>query len=111
MNAATYIFANTGQSVRLVIQTLDGYGNREDGYIPVVTSIVFPDLSIAAGYPLAMTRLSTGLYYHSFQIPTGVDALGTYIASVTWTEDGNTKWETFAIHVARPFGISTVTPI
>lgn len=110
MGAANYIFANTGQLVRLVVQTLDGY-NRVDGYVPVVESVLFPDLSLAAGYPLQMTRLSTGLYAHGLQLPLGADALGTYVASVYWEENEQPKWETFAINVSRPFGISAVSPI
>lgn len=111
MGAANYIFANTGQLVRLVVQTLDGYdGYRTDGYVPVVNSIIFPDLSVAAGYPQTMVRLDTGLYACGLQLPTGADALGTYIASVFWLEGGYPVWETFAINVARPFGVSTVTP-
>jgi hypothetical protein len=111
MGAATYIFANTGQLVRLVVQTLDGYGNRADGYVPIVYSVLYPDLSLGAGYPQAMTRLDTGLYAHGLVLPTGADALGTYIASVYWYMDSTIIWETFAINVARPFGISAVTPI
>lgn len=111
MGSAQYIFANTGQLIRLAIQTLDGYGDRIDGYVPVVQSVQFPDLSVAAGYPQAMTRLGTGLYAHGLQLPTGADALGTYIASVYWQEEGLPRWEAFAINVARPFGISSVSPI
>lgn len=111
MGAATYIFANTGQLIRLVVQTLDGYGNRADGYTPVVESVLYPDLSLAAGYPQSMVRLDTGLYGHGLLLPTGADALGTYIASVSWYENGQIKWATFAINVARPFGISAVSPI
>lgn len=111
MGAATYIFANTGQLVRLVVQTLDGYGNLSDGYAPVVQSVLFPDLSYAAGYPQTMMRLSTGIYAHGLSLPTGADALGTYIASVFWEEQGLPKWEVFAINVARPFGVSAITPI
>lgn len=111
MGSINYIFANTGQLIRLVIQTLDGYGNRSDGYIPIVQSIIFPDLSVAAGYPQFMVNLSTGLYTHGLQLPIGADSLGTYIASIYWEENDLPKWETFAINVARPFGISSVSPI
>jgi hypothetical protein len=111
MGAANYIFANTGQLVRIVVQTLDGYGNRVDGYIPIVDSVLFPDLSVAVGYPLDMTRIGVGLYAHGLQLPTGADALGTYVASVFLVENNISNWETFAINVARPFGISAVTPI
>jgi hypothetical protein len=110
MGAAQYIFANTGQLVRLVVQTLDGY-ERSDGYVPVVESVLFPDLSTAAGYPQTMMRLGTGLYAHGLQLPIGADALGTYIASVYWEESGKPHWEAFAINVARPFGNSAVSPI
>lgn len=111
MGVANYIFANTGQLVRLVVQTLDGYGKRTDGYVPVVESVLFPDLSVAAGYPQTMMRLGTGLYAHGLQLPTGADALGTYIANVYWEENGQPRWETFAVNVARPFGNSAVSPI
>jgi hypothetical protein len=111
MGAAQYIFANPGQTIRLVIQVLDGYGNLSDGYVPIVQSVLFPDLSSAVGYPRPMTRLDTGLYANGLVIPTGVSSLGTYIASVFWLEDSGPKWASFAINVARPFGNTTVTPI
>lgn len=114
MSAANYIFANTGQTVRLVLQTLDGYdgyGQRTDGYVPVVQSIQYPDLSFEVGYPRNMTRLGTGLYAHGLVLPEGASALGTYIASVYWEENGRPMWEAFAINVARPFGISAITPV
>lgn len=191
MGAANYIFANTGQLVRLVVQTqsgsqIDGYepiqenltietdgqtifylseipykeivifyvsgikqeisdytvtGNRitwnspislitsdiievvyfkhtsnipgalTDGYIPIVLNVIFPDLSQAAGYPRNMTRLGFGLYAHGIQLPTGANALGTYIAQVYWEENGKPKNEVFAINVSRPFGNSSVSPI
>jgi hypothetical protein len=111
MGAAEYIPSNPNQIVRLVVQTLDGYGNRADGYVPVVESVLFPDLSRAMGYPQEMVKLDTGLYASGIQIPTGEDSLGTYVASVFWLEDGQTKWATFAINVARPFGNTSVTPI
>lgn len=127
MATTNYIFANTGQLIRLVIQTLDSNGRRVDGYIPVIESIVFPDFSVAAGFPRAMTNVYVhgdgyipgvtgdgyveGLYTHGIQLPSGADALGTYVASVYWEEEGNSKWETFAINVARPFGNTSVSAI
>jgi hypothetical protein len=111
MGVATYIFANTGQLVRLVVQTKDGYSTLVDGYVPVIQSVMFPDLSLAAGYPQSMTRLDLGLYAHGLQLPTGADALGTYIAQVYWEENGESRNEVFAINVARPFGISAASPI
>lgn len=111
MTVAQYIFANPGQTIRLVVQVLDGYGNLSDGYVPIVQNVIFPDLSVAVGYPRTMTKIDTGLYAHGLQIPNGSSALGTYIANVFWTEDTLPKWACFAINVARPFGNTTVTPL
>jgi len=108
---ATAIFSNPGQTVRLVVQTLDGYGNRADGYVPQVTQVLFPDLTVAQGYPQPMTRASTGLYVHGLVIPTGVAYLGTFIASVYYEDAGQPRWEAFTIQVARPFGNSSVSPL
>jgi hypothetical protein len=108
-----YISAITGQVVRLVVETLGNDGYRaDDGYVPVVTSVIFPDLSLSIGYPAAMMRLDTGLYVSGLQIPTGADAIGTYIATVFWLDvNNNPNYETYAINAARPFGISSVSPI
>jgi lysophospholipase L1-like esterase len=106
-----YIFANTGQTVRFVIDTLNADGYRSDGYVPVVESIIFPDMSLASGYPQAMTNIDRGLYAHGILLPTGADALGAYIASVFWVENNLPKYQTIVINAARPFGISSVSPI
>lgn len=152
MGSVNYIFANTGQTVRLVVQVLDsnglpvdlgsdgnwldGYGYLVDGYytdapdgyypdgysdgyagpndgyyVPVVAKVIFPDLSLAATYPRPMTRIGTGLYIHGLQLPIGVPAIGTYISSVSWVTQAVTQWETYAINAARPFGVTSVTPI
>ena len=105
--------ANPGQIVSLVTQVLDGYGARVDGYVPQVISIFFPDLTQASGYPKNMTKISTGLYVHQFTIPSGTAGLGTFIASIAFTNPatGNPSWDIFQIHVALPFGNSSVTPL
>jgi hypothetical protein len=127
MGTTKYIFANTGQLVRLVIQTLDSNGDRVDGYIPVVQNVIFPDFSVPVGYPCQMIQAYitgdgyvpgvdgdgyvSGLYTHNLLIPTGITALGTYIANVYWEDNGQPQWDVFAINVARPFGNSSVSPI
>lgn len=107
------IFTNPGQNVTLVIQVVDGYGDRVDGYVPQVTQVLFPSLSAASGYPQNMSSIGTGLYGHVLAIPTGTSSLGTFIASVKWTDpSGNgVIWEIFQIQVALPFGNSSVTPL
>lgn len=104
---SNYIFANTGQLVRFVVQTVNGSGQLVDGYVPIVQSVVFPDLSLAAGYPRAMTRISTGLYAHGLQLPTGADALGSYIATVQWEEDGYGPSASSASSVHIPLQITS----
>jgi hypothetical protein len=86
-------------------------GNRIDGYVPIVDSIYYPDLTLAAGFPRSMTRLGVGLYYHGLQLPTGLTALGSYTVSAYWNDGSNMNWETFVVNVSRPFGNSSVSPI
>jgi hypothetical protein len=110
--ASTAIFANPGQTVRLAVQTVDGYGTRVDGYVPRIESVYFPSLDKAAGYPQLMSNLETGLYIHGLELPTGETALGTFVVSVFYQRPGTNApvWELFTIQVARPFGNTTVAP-
>lgn len=106
--------AVAGQRVTLVAQTVDGYsGARVDGYMPNVQQILFPSLDAAAGFPQNMTRVDVGLYAFTFQIPNGIDSLGTFITSIYFVEPGTLKqvWQTHVINVARPFGNISATPI
>ena len=105
--------SNPGQTIILSAHTLDGYGDRVDGYVPMVDSVYFPDGSAASGYPTNMSKVSAGFYKHGLTLPSGSSALGTYTASVKWVDPvtGNLKWEIYLIHVALPFGNSTVTPL
>src|SRR5690606_28306060 len=108
----TSLFTNPGQNVSLVIQTVDSDGARVDGYIPVVESVIFPDLSSATSYPQVMERIDVGLYIHLLAIPAGPTSLGTFIASMRWVHP-STNLTTYAltqIQVAMPFGNSNVSP-
>ncbi len=112
MDSIIPYFANPGQSVRLVVQTTNADGYREDGYVPVVNRIYLPDYSLAVGYPQQMTRRDTGLYTHGIIIPTGLTALGSFIADVYYERsDGEPVYQIFTINVARPFGNSSAAPI
>jgi hypothetical protein len=113
MTVATPIFANPGQNVTIVIQTLDGYGTRADGYAaPQIDSILLPDLTASAGYPQAMTRIEAGLYRHTVTLPSGTAALGTFIVSASWPDPTTavTQHAAITIQVALPFGNTTVIP-
>ena len=113
MSQAIPIFANPGQTVSLVVQTVDGYGARQDGSVPQIMSIYFPDKSLSQGFPQAMSRLEQGLYIYDVIIPQGTMSLGTFVASVMFIQPGtgNTVWQVFTINVARPFGNSSASPI
>lgn len=104
------IFANPGQTVKIVIETKNSDGYRVDGYTPTIDSVYFPSGSTASGYPASMTALETGLYYRSLTLPSGSTALGTFIVSCSWTHPttATTQYEVFLIQVAMPFGNSSV---
>lgn len=113
MSQSISVFANPGQTVSLAAQVVDGYGARVDGYVPEVTSVWMPNGTQASGFPVAMTRLDTGLYSASIQIPSGSSSVGTFIASVLYTDPstGNPVWQVYQINVALPFGNAVFTPL
>lgn len=113
MSQSIPLFANPGQTVSLVVQTVDGYGARQDGYVPQVMSVYFPDRTLAGGFPENMTRLEQGLYIHNIIIPQGLTSIGTFTASVLYNQPGTNKpiWQLFSINVARPFGNSSASPV
>lgn len=85
-----------GSQVTVLLQTLNAAGVREDGYsVPVVHSVILPDLSVSLLYPLNMIKISTGLYYHKFTLPSGAAAIGTYIVDLSWTTAGNAPKQDF----------------
>jgi hypothetical protein len=88
------------------------YRGPNDGYyVPVVQRVIFPDFSKAAHYPRPMTRIGTGLYVHGLCIPNGVPAIGTYIASVSWTEkDAEVRSEVGFGYATLVDGYVSVTP-
>ena len=110
--APTAIFANPGQDVTLVIQTLDGYGTRADGYAAPQIDFIITQTATLAGFPQPMNSIGTGLYSRVISIAAGLTSLGTTIVSVSWPKPttGVTQHEVFIIHVALPFGNTTVIP-
>jgi hypothetical protein len=105
------INAGTEISIKYFPRISNGYGNRIDGYVPIIDSVYYPDLTLAAGFPREMTRLGVGLYTFGLQIPTGVTALGSYTISAYWNDGENMNWETYIVQVNRAFGNSSITPI
>ena len=96
-----------GQQVTLVFETLNSLGARADGYgHPSIVRIIFPNLSLASGYPQTMTRLDVGLFNFQFALPVLATAVGSYIVDVTYLDpdSGNPKSTFFQIVVTAPYG-------
>jgi hypothetical protein len=103
-----------GQAATIFLETLDGYGVRHDAYsTPVITRLVFPTLTLAAGYPAPMTKLDTGLYYYLFVLPTGATAVGSYLVDISYINPatGYTNTALYQIAVNAPYGNYSATII
>lgn len=102
-----------GQKVNIFLETLDGYGTRNDGYAtPSVNRIILPNLTVTAGYPQNMTRYDTGLYYHQFILPSGAISVGNYLVDVSFFSPatGFVNTQLYQLIVNAPFGnFSVVT--
>jgi hypothetical protein len=107
------ISANPGQTVTLAIQVVDSTGVLGDGYQdPTVDFVRLPNGSYATGLPIGMTEIRQGIWIHSLVIPTGWTAQGTYVVSCSWPDPGTSVMQNqlFIVHVALPFGNSSVSP-
>jgi hypothetical protein len=96
-----------GQKAAFFLETVDGYGTRTDSpNTPIVSRIVFPNLTLAAGYPQNMIRLDVGLYYYEFMLPTGASSVGNYLVDVTFINPTNDAVNSsfYQIIVSAPFG-------
>lgn len=96
-----------GQQVTVFQEVKDGYGNRtDDGYTPVVTRVIVPGFTLAIGYPVAMARLDTGLYYYQFTLPNGAAAVGSYLVDISYLNPVNSviNTSTYQVVVTAPFG-------
>ncbi len=72
-----------GQTVTFYKEVKNSNGQRtDDGYIPVVTRVVFPGFALAPNYPQTMSRLDVGLYFFQLVIPQGAGAVGTYLVDI-----------------------------
>jgi hypothetical protein len=103
-----------GMQATIFLETLDGYGQRtDDGYdgytVPVVTRIIFPGCTLAAGYPQPMTQLDVGLYTFQFTLPTGGVSIGSYLVDVAYMNYlGYVNTQTYQIIVTAPFGLYSI---
>jgi len=108
-------FANPGQTIKLVLETLDANGSRADGYAdgydaPIINTFYLPSGDAASGFPQTMTQLETGLYYLAVTLPSGTSGIGSFVASALWNQPGTglDRSAVFSINSALPFGNTTI---
>lgn len=111
-----------GQQVFLALEITRTDGYRVDGYtfLPngydgyaVINRIFFPNLTTSSLYPLRMNKIDVGLYYHSFVLPTGASAVGSYLVDgyyydATTLTKVSVLWQVLC---SAPFGNFTARPI
>ena len=114
----TILTAAPGQTVTIVFENLNSIGTRQDGYdglstsVPTVERIIFPNYSLASGYPQQMTRLDVGLYVFKFTLPISATAVGTYIVDILYEDPdiiGHDAQTLVQVVVTAPFGNYTAS--
>lgn len=107
----TVLYHSPGQKASIFLETLDSAGLRADGYLPVVTRVIFPDLSLAEAFPQAMIKLDVGLYYFQFTLPTSGVSIGSYLVDVLYNQPGTSDYfnTLYQIIVTAPYGMYSVT--
>lgn len=110
--STTTLYYFPGQKATIFLETKDGY-QRSDSVLPfngnatpVVTRVIFPDLSLALGFPQSMVKLDTGLYFFQFTLPLGGSSIGSYLIDVTFNVPGTNYFDTkvYQFIVTAPFG-------
>lgn len=96
-----------GQTVTLFFQLLNSNFERVDGYAnPKIERIILPNLNIASGYPVEMTKLDTGLFYYKFTLLPGATYVGSYLVDISWIDPDSAveKKDFYQIVVTAPLG-------
>lgn len=108
----TVLQYSPGQIATVTLSVMDQNNVLTDGYTqPVVTKILMPNLTSAAGFPVAMQKIDTGLYRFSFQIPSGAVSVGSYVVVMTYTSPGGAIHnEVVEIKVSAPFANFSASP-
>jgi len=124
------LFYSPGQTATIFVETLNSNGVRADatidGYLsdfnhgdidgyhhPIITRLVFPDLSLANDYPAHMVKLDVGLYYYQFVFPTGATSVGSYLVDISYTHPTTLYTNTvmYQLVVSAPFGNYSITSV
>ena len=107
----TVLYHSPGQKASIFLETLDVAGVRADGYTPVITRVIFPDLSLAEDFPQDMVKLDIGLYFFQFTLPLNGASIGSYLVDILYNKPGTTDYynSMYQIVVNAPFGNYSVT--
>lgn len=112
---STVLSYSPGQIATVAQQILNLDGYRVDGYggAPIVAKVILPNLTLATGYPISMTRLDIGLYNYSFTLPTGPSSIGTYLVDLYWYHPDTFQLQQnfIQINVSSPYGVYSVIPV
>lgn len=104
-----------GQKATIFLETLDPTtGARADGYsLPVITRVIFPDLTLAQFFPQDMVKLDVGLYFFQFTIPFTAAAVGSYLVDGYYYQPTTEIPLTFTYQmvVNAPFGNFAAIPV
>ncbi len=116
LNMNTVLNHAPGQGVSIVFEILDASGIRADGYgstTPTINKVIFPNLSLATGYPTSMTKIATGLYIYKFTLPSTASAVGTYIVDLSYYDPDTTNLKQTFIQVvcSAPYGQYSVSSV
>ena len=106
------LYYSPGQKASIFLETLDDDGARADGSsIPVVTRVIFPDLTLAENFPQNMVKLDVGLYFFQFTLPKTGTSIGSYLVDVLYNKPGTSdNYNTlYQLVVNAPFGMYSVT--
>lgn len=109
--STTVLYYSPKQKASIFLETFDNVGVRADGYAPVVTRVIFPDLSLAGGFPQEMVKLDVGLYFFQFTLPSGANAIGSYLVDVLYNKPNTNSYLTaiYQLVVNAPYGSYSVT--
>lgn len=103
-----------GQRATIFLETIDPTaGDRADSpTTPVINRVIFPDLSLADGFPQSMVKLDIGLYYFQFVIPFNGNSIGTYFVDGSYSQPVTSVVLPFSYQmvVTAPYGNYSVMP-
>jgi len=105
------LYYSPGQQATIILEIIsDGY--RVDPIaLPLINRIIYPGLTLAAGFPQNMTKIDTGIYRFIFTLPTGASSVGTYLVDGYYVDPNafNMVFALYQVIVTAPFGIYSAT--